>query len=214
MDKVNLETALTEINQNCSKNFKEALDIAVNLGIDPKKTDQAVRGATNLPHGNGKTYKVAVFAEGEEAKDALDNGADKVGMEDLAEDMKKGELDFDVIIATPATMKVVSPLGQILGPKGLMPNQKSETVTKDIKTAVKNAKAGQIRYKSDKQGIIHTRIGQVGYSKEQVRDNVEAFLSDLKKAKPPSSKGVFISKVSISSTMGKGFDIDLTTLNF
>ena len=214
MDKVNLETALTEINQNCSKNFKEALDIAVNLGIDPKKTDQAVRGATNLPHGNGKTYKVAVFAEGEEAKDALDNGADKVGMEDLAEEMKKGELDFDVIIATPATMKVVSPLGQILGPKGLMPNPKSETVTKDVKTAVKNAKAGQIRYKSDKQGIIHTRIGQVGYSEEQVRDNVEAFLSDLKKAKPPSSKGVFISKVSISSTMGKGFDIDLTTLNF
>ena len=214
MNKVNLETALTEINQNCSKNFKEALDIAVNLGIDPKKTDQAVRGATNLPHGNGKTYKVAVFAEGEEAKDALDNGADKVGMEDLAEDMKKGELDFDVIIATPATMKVVSPLGQILGPKGLMPNPKSETVTKDVKTAVKNAKAGQIRYKSDKQGIIHTRIGQVGYSEEQVRDNLEAFLSDLKKAKPPSSKGVFISKVSISSTMGKGFDIDLTTLNF
>ena len=214
MDKVNLETALTEINHNCSKNFKEALDIAVNLGIDPKKTDQAVRGATNLPHGNGKTYKVAVFAEGEEAKDALDNGADKVGMEDLAEDMKKGELDFDVIIATPATMKVVSPLGQILGPKGLMPNPKSETVTKDVKTAVKNAKAGQIRYKSDKQGIIHTRIGQVGYSEEQVRDNLEAFLTDLKKAKPPSSKGVFISKVSISSTMGKGFDIDLTTLNF
>ena len=192
MDKVNLETALTEINQNCSKNFKEALDIAVNLGIDPKKTDQAVRGATNLPHGNGKTYKVAVFAEGEEAKDALDNGADKVGMEDLAEDMKKGELDFDVIIATPATMKVVSPLGQILGPKGLMPNPKSETVTKDVKTAVKNAKAGQIRYKSDKQGIIHTRIGQVGYSEEQVRDNVEAFLSDLKKAKPPSSKGCLL----------------------
>ena len=214
MDKVNLETALTEINQNCSKNFKEALDIAVNLGIDPKKTDQAVRGATNLPHGNGKTYKVAVFAEGEEAKAALDNGADKVGMEDLAEDMKKGELEFDVIIATPATMKVVSPLGQILGPKGLMPNPKSETVTKDVKTAVKNAKAGQIRYKSDKQGIIHTRIGQVGYSEEQVRDNLEAFLTDLKKAKPPSSKGVFISKVSISSTMGKGFDIDLTTLNF
>ena len=214
MDKVNLETALTEINQNCSKNFKEALDIAVNLGIDPKKTDQAVRGATNVPQGNGKTYKVAVFAEGEEAKDALDNGADKVGMDDLAEDMKKGELDFDVIIATPATMKVVSPLGQILGPKGLMPNPKSETVTKDVKTAVKNAKAGQIRYKSDKQGIIHTRIGQVGYSEEQVRDNLEAFLTDLKKAKPPSSKGVFISKVSISSTMGKGFDIDLTTLNF
>jgi large subunit ribosomal protein L1 len=214
LDKVNLEQAVSEINENASKNFKEALDVAVNLGIDPKKTDQAVRGATNLPHGNGKTYKVAVFAEGDEAKDALENGADKVGMEDLAEDMKKGDLNYDVIIATPSTMKVVSPLGQILGPKGLMPNPKSETVTKDVKTAVKNAKSGQIRYKSDKQGIIHTRIGQVGYSEEQVRDNLEAFLTDLKKAKPPSSKGVFISKVSISSTMGKGFDIDLTTLNF
>ena len=214
IDKVNLEQAVSEINENASKNFKEALDVAVNLGIDPKKTDQAVRGATNLPHGNGKTYKVAVFAEGDEAKDALENGADKVGMEDLAEDMKKGDLNYDVIIATPSTMKVVSPLGQVLGPKGLMPNPKSETVTKDVKTAVKNAKSGQIRYKSDKQGIIHTRIGQVGYSEEQVRDNLEAFLTDLKKAKPPSSKGVFISKVSISSTMGEGFDIDLTTLNF
>ena len=214
IEKFKLEKALSEINENASKNFKEALDVAVNLGIDPKKTDQAVRGATNLPHGNGKTYKVAVFAEGDEAKDALDNGADKVGMEDLAEDMKKGDLNYDVIIATPATMKVVSPLGQILGPKGLMPNPKSETVTKDVKTAVKNAKAGQIRYKSDKQGIIHTRICQVGYSEEQLRDNLEAFLTDLKKAKPPSSKGVFISKVSISSTMGEGFDIDLTTLNF
>mgnify|MGYP006241647019 FL=1 len=214
MEKVKLEFAISEINESASKNFKEALDVAVNLGIDPKKTDQAVRGATNLPHGNGKTYKVAVFAEGDEAKDAKENGADKVGMEDLADEMKKGNLDFDVIIATPTTMKVVSPLGQILGPKGLMPNPKSETVTKDIKSAVKNAKSGQIRYKTDKQGIIHTRIGQVGYSEDQIRDNLEAFLTDLKKAKPPSSKGVFISKVSISSTMGKGFDLDLTNLNF
>ncbi len=214
MEKVKLEFAVSEINESASKNFKEALDVAVNLGIDPKKTDQAVRGATNLPHGNGKTYKVAVFAEGDEAKDAKENGADKVGMEDLADEMKKGNLDFDVIIATPTTMKVVSPLGQILGPKGLMPNPKSETVTKDIKSAVKNAKSGQIRYKTDKQGIIHTRIGQVGYSEDQIRDNLEAFLTDLKKAKPPSSKGVFISKVSISSTMGKGFDLDLTNLDF
>ena len=214
MEKVKLEFAVSEINESASKNFKEALDVAVNLGIDPKKTDQAVRGATNLPHGNGKTYKVAVFAEGDEAKDAKENGADKVGMEDLADEMKKGNLDFDVIIATPTTMKVVSQLGQILGPKGLMPNPKSETVTKDIKSAVKNAKSGQIRYKSDKQGIIHTRIGQIGYSEDQIRDNLEAFLTDLKKAKPPSSKGVFISKVSISSTMGKGFDLDLTNLNF
>mgnify|MGYP005717771105 FL=1 len=214
IDKVNLEQAVSEINENASKNFKEALDVAVNLGIDPKKTDQAVRGATNLPHGNGKTYKVAVFAEGDEAKDALENGADKVGMEDLAEDMKKGDLNYDVIIATPSTMKVVSPLGQILGPKGLMPNPKSETVTKDVKTAVKNAKSGQIRYKSDKQGIIHTRIGQVGYSEEQVRDNLEAFLTDVKKAKPPSAKGIYISKVTLSSTMGKGFEIDTAKLNF
>ena len=214
MEKVKLEFAVREINESASKNFKEALDVAVNLGIDPKKTDQAVRGATNLPHGNGKAYKVAVFAEGDEAKDAKENGADKVGMEDLADEMKKGNLDFDVIIATPKTMKVVSPLGQILGPKGLMPNPKSETVTKDIKSAVKNAKSGQIRYKTDKQGIIHTRIGQIGYSEDQIRDNLEAFLTDLKKAKPPSSKGVFISKVSISSTMGKGFDLDLTNLNF
>ena len=214
MEKVKLEFAVSEINESASKNFKEALDVAVNLGIDPKKTDQAVRGATNLPHGNGKTYKVAVFAEGDEAKDAKENGADKVGMEDLADEMKKGNLDFDVIIATPTTMKVVSPLGQILGPKGLMPNPKSETVTKDIKSAVKNAKSGQIRYKTDKQGIIHTRIGQVGYSEDQIRDNLEAFLTDLKKAKPTSSKGVFISKVSISSTMGKGFDLDLTNLKF
>ena len=168
MEKVKLEFAVSEINESASKNFKEALDVAVNLGIDPKKTDQAVRGATNLPHGNGKTYKVAVFAEGDEAKDAKENGADKVGMEDLADEMKKGNLDFDVIIATPTTMKVVSPIGQILGPKGLMPNPKSEKVTKDIKSAVKNAKSGQIRYKSD-AGIIHTRIGQIGYSEDQIR---------------------------------------------
>ena len=214
MDKVNLETALTEINHNCSKNFKEALDIAVNLGIDPKKTDQAVRGATNLPHGNGKTYKVAVFAEGEEAKDALDNGADKVGMEDLADEMKSGEIDYDVIVATPDTMKVVSPLGQILGPKGLMPNPKSETVTKDVSGAVKNAKAGQVRFKSDKQGIVHCRIGQITQSKEEIKSNLQYLLSDLKKSKPPSSKGVFISKVSMSSTMGPGLEIDISSLNF
>jgi large subunit ribosomal protein L1 len=192
----------------------EAIDVAVNLGIDPVKTDQAVRGATNLPHGNGKTYKVAVFAEGDEAKEAKDAGADQVGMEDLAEDMKKGNIDFDVIIATPETMRVVSPLGQILGPKGLMPNPKSETVTKDVSTAVKNSKAGQIRYKSDKQGIIHSRIGQVGYTDKQLEENLVTFLADVKKAKPPSAKGVYISKVSISSTMGKGLELDMSALSF
>ena len=212
--KFSIDEAVKIILDEASKKFVEAIDVAVNLGIDPVKTDQAVRGATNLPHGNGKTYKVAVFAEGDEAKEAKDAGADIVGMEDLAEDMKKGNLDFDVIIATPETMRVVSPLGQILGPKGLMPNPKSETVTKDVSSAVKNSKAGQIRYKSDKQGIIHSRIGQVGYTEKQLEENLVTFLTDVKKAKPPSAKGVYISKVSISSTMGKGLELDMASLSF
>jgi large subunit ribosomal protein L1 len=213
-EKFSIEAAVKVLNDEGSKKFLEAIDVAVNLGIDPIKTDQAVRGASNLPHGNGKVYKVAVFAEGDEASAAKDAGADSVGMEDLADEMKKGKLDFDVVIATPETMRVVSPLGQVLGPKGLMPNPKSETVTKDVAGAVKNAKAGQIRYKSDKQGIIHTRIGQVGYTEKQIEDNLVAFLADVKKAKPPSAKGVYISKVSISSTMGKGLELDMASLNF
>ena len=212
--KFSIDEAVKIISDEASKKFVEAIDVAVNLGIDPVKTDQAVRGATNLPHGNGKTYKVAVFAEGDEAQDAKDSGADRVGMEDLAEDMKKGNIDYDVIIATPETMRIVSPLGQILGPKGLMPNPKSETVTKDVSNAVKNSKAGQIRYKSDKQGIIHSRIGQVGYTDKQLEENLVTFLADVKKAKPPSAKGVYISKVSISSTMGKGLELDLSALSF
>ena len=212
--KFSIDEAVKIISNEASKKFVEAIDVAVNLGIDPVKTDQAVRGATNLPHGNGKTYKVAVFAEGDEAQEAKDSGADRVGMEDLAEDMKKGNIDYDVIIATPETMRVVSPLGQILGPKGLMPNPKSETVTKDVSNAVKNSKAGQIRYKSDKQGIIHSRIGQVGYTEKQLEENLVTFLADVKKAKPPSAKGVYISKVSISSTMGKGLELDLSALSF
>ena len=209
-----IEEALNELNSNASKKFIESLDVSINLGIDASKSDQNVRGASNLPHGNGKTFRVAVFAEGEEATQAKDAGADKVGMEDLADEIKSGNMDFDVVIATPDTMRVVSPLGQILGPKGLMPNPKSETVTKDISNTVKNAKSGQIRYKSDKQGIIHARIGQIGYTEEQLRDNLEAFLTDVKKAKPPSAKGIYISKVTLSSTMGKGFEIDTTKLNF
>jgi large subunit ribosomal protein L1 len=212
--KFSIDEAVKIITDEASKKFVEAIDVAVNLGIDPVKTDQAVRGATNLPHGNGKTYKVAVFADGDEAKEAKDAGADQVGMEDLAEDIKKGNIDFDVIIATPETMRVVSPLGQILGPKGLMPNPKSETVTKDVSSAVKNSKAGQIRYKSDKQGIIHSRIGQVGYTDKQLEENLVTFLADVKKAKPPSAKGVYISKVSISSTMGKGLELDMSALSF
>ncbi len=209
-----IEEALGELNSNASKKFTESLDVSINLGIDTSKSDQNVRGASNLPHGNGKSFKVAVFADGDEATQAKEAGADKVGMEDLAEEIKAGNMDFDVVIATPETMRVVSPLGQILGPKGLMPNPKSETVTKDIPNTVKNAKSGQIRYKSDKQGIIHARIGQIGYTEEQLRDNLEAFLTDVKKAKPPSAKGVYISKVTLSSTMGKGFEIDTAKLNF
>jgi large subunit ribosomal protein L1 len=209
-----IEEALGELNSNASKKFTESLDVSINLGIDASKSDQNVRGASNLPHGNGKSFKVAVFADGDEATQAKEAGADKVGMEDLAEEIKAGNMDFDVVIATPDTMRVVSPLGQILGPKGLMPNPKSETVTKDIPNTVKNAKSGQIRYKSDKQGIIHARIGQIGYTEEQLKDNLEAFLTDVKKAKPPSAKGVYISKVTLSSTMGKGFEIDTAKLNF
>ena len=209
-----IEEALGELNSNASKKFTESLDVSINLGIDASKSDQNVRGASNLPHGNGKSFKVAVFADGDEATQAKEAGADKVGMEDLAEEIKAGNMDFDVVIATPETMRVVSPLGQILGPKGLMPNPKSETVTKDIPNTVKNAKSGQIRYKSDKQGIIHARIGQIGYTEEQLKENLEAFLTDVKKAKPPSAKGVYISKVTLSSTMGKGFEIDTAKLNF
>jgi large subunit ribosomal protein L1 len=209
-----IEEALGELNSEASKKFTESLDISINLGIDASKSDQNVRGASNLPHGNGKSFKVAVFADGDEATQAKEAGADKVGMEDLAEEIKAGNMDFDVVIATPDTMRVVSPLGQILGPKGLMPNPKSETVTKDIPNTVKNAKSGQIRYKSDKQGIIHARIGQIGYTEVQLKDNLEAFLTDVKKAKPPSAKGIYISKVTLSSTMGKGFEIDTAKLNF
>ncbi len=209
-----IEEALGELNSKASKKFIESLDVSINLGIDTSKSDQNVRGASNLPHGNGKSFKVAVFADGDEATQAKEAGADKVGMEDLADEIKAGNMDFDVVIATPDTMRVVSPLGQILGPKGLMPNPKSETVTKDIPNTVKNAKSGQIRYKSDKQGIIHARIGQIGYTEEQLKDNLEAFLTDVKKAKPPSAKGVYISKVTLSSTMGKGFEIDTAKLNF
>ena len=209
-----IEEALGELNSKASKKFTESLDVSINLGIDASKSDQNVRGSSNLPDGNGKSFKVAVFADGDEATQAKEAGADKVGMEDLAEEIKAGNMDFDVVIATPDTMRVVSPLGQILGPKGLMPNPKSETVTKDIPNTVKNAKSGQIRYKSDKQGIIHARIGQIGYTEEQLKDNLEAFLTDVKKAKPPSAKGVYISKVTLSSTMGKGFEIDTAKLNF
>ena len=184
------------------------------MGIDTSKSDQTVRSATSLPAGTGKTTKVAVFAETEQAQEAIEAGADAVGMEDLSEKIKKGEDDFDVVIATPDTMKLVSPLGKILGPKGTMPNPKTGTVTKDIGKAVKNAKAGQIRYRADKSGIIHGRIGDLSYSAEQIQQNIETLLDDLKRNKPASSKGVFIKKLSITSTMGAGIELDMASLSF
>ena len=195
-------------------NFRESIDVSINLGIDPEKSDQNVRGATSLPSGSGKSCKVAVFIEGNLVQELKEAGADAIGMEDLANRLKKEEEDFDVIIATPDTMKIVSPLGKILGPKGIMPNPKTGTVTKDVINAVKNAKAGQIRYRADKAGIVHGRIGDLSYSAEKIQKNVEALLEDLKRNKPSSLKGIFIKKISLSSTMGAGIEIDLSSLSF
>ena len=193
--------------------FQESVDVSVNLGVDPKKSDQAVRGSTVLPHGTGKTVRVAVFAQGENADAAKEAGADIVGMDDLAESVKGGELNFDVVIASPDAMRVVGKLGQILGPRGLMPNPKVGTVTPDIAAAVKNAKAGQVRYRTDKSGIIHCQIGTVGFEVDALKENLEALLADLSKAKPASSKGQYMKRVSISSTMGPGVIVDQATVS-
>ncbi len=212
--KYTVSEAIEFLKSGPKSNFEESVDVAINLGIDASKSDQTVRSATSLPAGTGKTTKVAVFAETEQAQEAIEAGADAVGMEDLSEKIKKGEDDFDVVIATPDTMKLVSPLGKILGPKGTMPNPKTGTVTKDIGRAVKNAKAGQIRYRADKSGIIHGRIGDLSYSAEQIQQNIETLLDDLKRNKPASSKGVFIKKLSITSTMGAGIELDIASLSF
>ena len=196
-----------------SVNFKESVDVAVNLGIDARKSDQNVRSATVLPHGTGKTMRVAVFTAGANAEAAKEAGADVVGMEDLAAQMKEGDLNYDVVIASPDAMRVVGALGQILGPRGLMPNPKVGTVTPNVAEAVKNAKAGQVRYRNDKNGIIHTSIGKVEFSASALQENLEALLVDLKKAKPSTSKGVYMKKVTISSTMGPGLVIDQASLN-
>jgi large subunit ribosomal protein L1 len=193
--------------------FQESVDVSVNLGVDPKKSDQAVRGSTVLPHGTGKTVRVAVFTQGENADAAKEAGADIVGMDDLAESVKGGELNFDVVIASPDAMRVVGKLGQILGPRGLMPNPKVGTVTPDIAAAVKNAKAGQVRYRTDKSGIIHCQIGTVGFEVDALKENLEALLADLNKAKPASSKGQYMKRVSISSTMGPGVIVDQATVS-
>jgi len=212
--KYQIEEAMDFFKSSPKVKFNEAIDVAINLGVDPQKSDQNMRGATLLPAGSGKPCKVAVFVEGELATAAKEAGADAVGMEDLAEQMKKGDDDYDVVIATPDTMKIVSPLGKVLGPKGTMPNPKTGTVTKDVATAVKNAKSGQIRYRSDKGAIVHGRIGDISYSADQISENLITLLEDLKRNKPASAKGIFIKKVTLSSTMGAGIEVDLSSIKF
>ena len=207
-----VEEAVSLITEFASEKFKESFDVSINLGVDPRKSDQVVRGSTTLPAGTGKEIKVAVFAQGENAEKAKAAGADIVGFEDLAESIQDGNMDFDVVIATPDAMRVVGKLGTILGPRGLMPNPKVGTVTPDIEGAVKNAKAGQVRFRTDKNGIVHGGIGRVGFDSTAVKSNLEALLIDLKKAKPSSAKGVYIKKVVLSSTMGPGLLIDQSSL--
>ncbi len=207
-----LDEALGLLKELATAKFTESVDAAINLGVDPRKSDQVVRGSTILPNGTGKTVRVAVFAQGENATKAQEAGADIVGFEDLAEQVKGGMLDFDVVIATPDAMRVVGRLGQVLGPRGLMPNPKVGTVTPDVVTAVKNAKAGQVRYRTDKGGIIHAPIGNVTFEPQKLRENLAALIADLNKAKPSAAKGVYMKRVTLSSTMGPGITIDQSTL--
>jgi large subunit ribosomal protein L1 len=206
--------AALKLLKDCAKTkFDESVEVAVNLGIDPRKSDQAVRGSTVLPKGTGKSVKIAVFAQGDQAKAAELSGADYVGMDDLAEKIQAGFMDFDVVISTPDAMPIIGKLGKILGPRGLMPNPKTGTVTKDVKQAVENAKAGQVRYKTDKNGIIHCAIGKVSFDEVALAENLNALINDLTKAKPSSAKGIYMKKLSLSTTMGPGLIIDQATLN-
>jgi large subunit ribosomal protein L1 len=207
-----IEEAVAVLAEVSTVKFKEALDVSINLGIDAKKSDQQVRGATTLPHGSGKDVRVAVFTQGDNVEAAKAAGADLVGMDDLAEQIKAGEMNFDVVIASPDAMRVVGMLGQVLGPRGLMPNPKTGTVTPDVATAVKNAKAGQVRYRTDKNGIIHGSIGKLGFEVNAVKENLEALIMDLKKAKPAQAKGSYLQKVTLSTTMGPGLVIDQASL--
>ncbi|MBD1552999.1 50S ribosomal protein L1 [Pseudomonas typographi] len=209
----NFEDAATLLAELSNVKFTESFDVAVNLGVDPRKSDQVVRSATVLPHGTGKTVRVAVFTQGPAAEAALAAGADRVGMDDLAAEMKGGDLSYDVVIASPDAMRVVGQLGQVLGPRGLMPNPKVGTVTPDVAGAVKNAKAGQVRYRTDKNGIIHTSIGKVGFEAGKLKENVEALIADLKRIKPASSKGIYVKRVTLSTTMGPGLVIDQGSLD-
>ncbi len=207
------EQAFSLLKDVSSVKFPETVDVAINLGIDPRKSDQVVRGATVLPNGTGKTVRVAVFTQGPNADAAKEAGADIVGMDDLAEQVKAGNMDFDVVVASPDAMRVVGQLGQILGPRGLMPNPKVGTVTPDVAQAVKNAKGGQVRYRTDKNGIIHASIGKVGFDPSALKENLEALLADLKKAKPSAAKGVYVKKITVSSTMGPGIVLDQGSLS-
>ena len=208
-----INEAVALLKELATAKFVESVDVAVNLGIDARKSDQNVRGATVLPNGTGRDVRVAVFTQGANAEAAKEAGAELVGMEDLADLVKKGEMNFDVVVASPDAMRVVGQLGQILGPRGLMPNPKTGTVTPNVAEAVKNAKAGQVRYSNDKNGIIHTTIGKVDFTAEQLQQNLEALIVALKKAKPSQAKGVYLKKVTISTTMGAGVSVDQGTLS-
>lgn len=204
--------ALTLVKETATAKFDESIDVAVQLGIDPRKSDQLVRGSVVLPAGTGKTVRVAVFAQGDKAEEARAAGADIVGMEDLAEQIKAGQMDFDIVIATPDTMRIVGTLGQVLGPRGLMPNPKVGTVTPDVVTAINNAKAGQVQYRTDKAGIIHATIGRASFNVEQLQENLLALVDALVKARPAAAKGVYMRKVAVSSTMGGGARVDISSL--
>ena len=208
-----VDKAFSLLKEMPSAKFVESVDVSVNLGVDPRKSDQVVRGSTVLPNGTGKTVRVAVFTQGSNAEAAKEAGADIVGMDDLAAEIKTGKMDFDVVIASPDAMRVVGQLGQILGPRGLMPNPKVGTVTTDVGAAVKNAKAGQVRYRTDKAGIIHCSLGKVDFDIDALKGNLEALLVDLKKAKPSSAKGVYLRKVTVSTTMGPGVPVEISSLD-
>ncbi len=208
-----LAEAIELVKKYAKAKFRESVDVSVNLGVDPRKSDQVVRGSTVLPNGTGKSVRVAVFAQGENAEKAKEAGADIVGFDDLAEQVKGGQMDFDVVIATPDAMRVVGQLGRILGPRGLMPNPKVGTVTPDVETAVKNAKAGQVRYRTDKAGIVHCPIGKADFDFASLRENLQALLDDLHKAKPAAAKGVYMKRVTVSSTMGPGVVVDQATIS-
>lgn len=208
-----LAEALSKVKEFASAKFDESIDVSVNLGVDPRKSDQVVRGSTLLPHGSGKTVRIALFAEGADADAGKEAGADIVGMDDLAEDVKRGNIDFDLVIASPSSMRVVGQLGQVLGPRGLMPNPKVGTVASDVATAVKNAKSGQVQFRTDKAGIIQCPIGKASFSVDALEANLLAVLADLVKAKPNSAKGVYLRSLSLSSTMGPGIAVDKASID-